>query len=224
MHRISLVIFDSDGVLVDSEPISSRVLAQALSNLGIQMSAEESRARFTGLTMEDVENLVASELGKPLPPDWLANFLHARAEVFKTDLREIPGAGETVRMLSQCGFEMCVASQARIEKTLLTLQLTGLLPYFEGRIFSASMVRRPKPFPDLFLHAASEMGHAPESCAVIEDSLPGVRAAGAAGMTVFGYAPNSDGAWALERAGACVFDDIGKLPEILAKLCAVPAS
>lgn len=211
----SLVIFDCDGVLVDSEPISHRILAEAISGLGLPMSAAESQALFAGLTLADVVKVVEARVEKSLPEDWLGRFEHMRAEAFKTELREVPGATEAVRSLRQRGIASCVASQARLEKSVLTLGLTGLLPYFEGKIFSASMVARPKPYPDLFLHAARTMGYAPGRCVVVEDTMLGIIAARAAGMRVLAYAHDDVERATLGQSAESVFDEMRELPALL---------
>jgi len=214
LEGISLVIFDCDGVLVDSELISNRVLADAMCKIGLRTSAKDAKVRFAGLTLANIVASVEGEIGRSLPPGWLQEFERARAEAFKTELREIPGALETVRLILRRGVAICAASQARVEKSILTLGLTGLLPYFEGKIFSSSMVPRPKPYPDLFLHAASQLRHEPKSCVVIEDTTSGLHAARAAGMRAYLYSKDADEA-TLREGGVNTFADMRKLPELL---------
>jgi HAD superfamily hydrolase (TIGR01509 family) len=209
--RFDLVIFDCDGVLVDSEPISARVLARHLEQIGLPMSHEEIDARFTGRSMMSCLETVENLRGKPLPGDFLAELQQETYEQFRADLKAVHGVAT---VLDSLRIPYCVASSGDHEKMRLTLALTGLRERFEGRIFSATEVPRGKPFPDLFLHAAKSMGAEPSRCAVIEDSEPGVRAAVAAGMTVFGYAERSD-AKRLEAAGAVVFDSMEQLPALL---------
>jgi len=214
---ISLVIFDCDGVLVDSEEISNRVLAEAITEAGLAMTSKEARAAFTGYRLADIVTEIEHRLGKRLPDKWLSKFEERRARGFRSELREIPGATTAVRGVLGAGLSLCAASQARLEKSLLTLQLVGLLEYFEGKIFSASMVEHAKPFPDLFLYAAQKMGHCPENCVVIEDTVMGVTAAKKAGMRAFGYSGHGD-AGPLRSAGAEVFDDMRLLPNLIAAI------
>jgi HAD superfamily hydrolase (TIGR01509 family) len=212
---ISLVIFDCDGVLVDSEEISNRLLAEAITEAGFAMTAEEAHAAFRGYRLADIATYVESRLGQRLPDQWLSKFEERRAVAFRSELKEIPGATTAVRGILAAGLSICAASQARLEKSLLTLQLVGLLKYFEGKIFSASMVERGKPYPDLFLYAAQKMGHCPENCAVIEDTVMGVIAANKAGMHAFGHSGRGN-TEALRSAGAEVFDDMRLLPNLIA--------
>jgi HAD superfamily hydrolase (TIGR01509 family) len=183
-----LVIFDCDGVLVDSEGISCRVLAEAIGRAGLPMSSDEARALFAGSTLEHVRSHVEEALKRPLEEGWLEAFDRERALAFDRELRAIEGAHDAVVAARSAGLQVCVASQARVEKTRMTLGLTGLLHLFDDKLYSAKMVPRPKPFPDLFLHAASQAGCLPSECVVVEDSIYGVRAAVAAGMRVFAYA------------------------------------
>lgn len=185
----ALVIFDCDGVLVDSEEVSNIVLAQAISDAGWPMSVAESRAAFVGGTMEDMVAAVEARLGRPLPEAWLRDFETARDEAFRDSLEPVAGVRELLELLRSEGIDFCVASQGRPEKMALTLGVTGLLPFFEGRMFSAFGVARPKPFPDLFTYAAEQMGQTPSRCVVIEDTAIGVSAAIAADMRVLWYAP-----------------------------------
>jgi HAD superfamily hydrolase (TIGR01509 family) len=212
---ISLVIFDCDGVLVDSEPISNRVLSEAITEAGLPTTCEEAKASFSGHRLAEIVTSIETRLGKPLPDQWLAQFEERRAEAFRRELKEVSGASRAVPAIRASGLSICVASQARLEKSLLTLKLVGLLEYFEGNIFSASMVERGKPYPDLFLYAAGKMGHAPERCAVVEDSVLGINAARAARMRAFGYA-GAGNACALRSAGAHVFREMRVLPGLLA--------
>jgi HAD superfamily hydrolase (TIGR01509 family) len=127
------------------------------------------------IELADIVASIETRLGKPLPDRWLAQFEERRAEAFRKELKEVSGATHAVTAILASGVSICVASQARFEKSLLTLKLVGLLEYFVGNIFSASMVERGKPYPDLFLYAAKKMGHAPERCAVVEDTVLGIK-------------------------------------------------
>ncbi len=211
MQRPKLVIFDCDGVLVDSEVISNDVLAQALSAEGLPTTLPEARRDYQGLLLSEVLSEAEAKLGRALPQDWLARYEHDRAEVFRRELRAVPGAAEAVTACTEAGLDVCVASQGKLEKIRLSLELTGLRALFAERaLFSAHLVPRGKPHPDLFLHAAEAMGVAPADCVVVEDSPSGVLAARAARMRVLGYAADSD-ADALQSAGAEVVWELGEI-------------
>ena len=212
MRAARLVIFDCDGVLVDSEPISNRVLARMLGEQGLQLTVAEARAAYQGMTLAQVLAAAAESLGRPLPQGWLARYERERTEAFREGLRSVPGVRECVQDVRGEGMAVCVASQGSLAKTRLSLALTGLSDLFEDSwLFSAEMVARGKPFPDLFLHAARAMGAAPAQSVVVEDTPSGVRAAVAAGMHVYGYAADSDRA-ALEGAGAEILLSPQELP------------
>ncbi len=202
-------------MLVDSEPISNAVLAQALTRVGLPTSAESALNEFRGLHMRDVVARTEARLGHALPGGWVESYEQARADAFRRLLGATPGAAEAVRAVSAAGLAVCVASQGRREKTELTLRLTGLRELFGANaVFSAYSVARGKPYPDLFLHAAAAMGVRPERCAVIEDTTVGVTAAVAAGMRVLGYAA-AGGADRLVAAGA---EAITSLSEVAVRL------
>lgn len=216
-----LTIFDCDGVLVDSESLSSVIYAETLSEFGYAIDAETVAARFTGFSMKSTIATVEADWGQSLPDDFAAT-VRARADMrFDQDLTAIPGIAAA---LNNLGDPRCVASSGQMRRIQRSLNKTDLMKYFDAAaLFSAQMVERGKPAPDLFLHAAREMGFAPQSCVVIEDSLPGVQAAAAAGMTVLGFAGGShigDGHEdRMRRAGVHdVFDDMAALPELLARL------
>jgi HAD superfamily hydrolase (TIGR01509 family) len=216
-----LVIFDCDGVLVDSEGISLGELTRAIVIAGGTMTEADVHAAFHGETLEAVEAGVAAHLGGALPDGFLDGFLAARRARFERELAAVAGAVEAVRELHALGWATCVASQGRVAKMEQTLRVTGLDALFPTeRIFSATMVARGKPAPDLFLHAAETCGFAPDVCVVVEDSALGVRAARAAEMRVLGYAgPEALGADAAERLaalGAEVFHDMRELPRRVA--------
>lgn len=206
-----LVIFDCDGVLVDSEPIANRLFATMLGEIGLPMTYEETVRQFMGRGQATVVTMIERRLGRPLPPGFMADFMTRMYAAFRRDLRPVPGI---VSALDQISAPICVASSGELAKIRTALDLTGLLPRFEGRLFSATEVARGKPFPDLFLDAAQRMGARPRCCAVIEDSPLGVQAGIAAGMHVFGYArlslPET-----LAAAGALVFSDMAALPGLL---------
>jgi HAD superfamily hydrolase (TIGR01509 family) len=204
---IRAVIFDCDGVLVDSEAISNRVLAGLLTEIGMPMTPEESVAAFMGRSWKTVV-AYADERGG-LPEGFRRRYLDAMFAVFEEELQPVTGVVDALDAIS---LPTCVASSASHEKMRFTLGHTRLWSRFEGRIFSATEVEHGKPAPDLFLHAAASMGWDPADCAVVEDSPAGVEAGLAAGMTVFGYA----GTTPAERLhGARVFTDMAELPALL---------
>jgi HAD superfamily hydrolase (TIGR01509 family) len=212
---VSLVVFDCDGVLVDSESISSRELAVSIRAAGLPISDAEVKAAFKGETLASVTSFVEQRLGRQLPATWLDEFQARRADAFRTELRAVPGARALVEAVMGEGIGVCVASQAALVKMELTLGLTGLRPLFsDDQLFSADMVPRGKPAPDLFLHAAARLGHGAESCVVIEDSVLGVIAARAAGMRAIAYAADGDSG-ALSDAGGELVHDLGEIAAIL---------
>jgi HAD superfamily hydrolase (TIGR01509 family) len=215
MQAFELVIFDCDGVLVDSEPISNRVMASAITEAGLSMTAAEATRAFEGMRLQDIQTEVEGRLGRELPASWLADFELRRAAAFKTGLDAIPGVANVLARLRAADIPICVASQASREKMELTLGLTGLMPHFKANVlFSSRMVERGKPHPDLFLLAASSMGFDPARCVVVEDGILGIRGGLRAGMRVLGYAPHGD-ADRLAREGATTFRSMTELPELL---------
>jgi beta-phosphoglucomutase-like phosphatase (HAD superfamily) len=212
-----LVIFDCDGVLVDSEEISSAVLAQTLTRCGLPTTLDDARRDYEGLLLRDIDMRARAKLGGPLPEDWIERFQAERSEVFRRELEPVAGAGEAVERIVAAGVPVCVASQGMLEKTRLSLALTGLDRFFSDDVlFSAWLVERGKPFPDLFLHAAEAMGVQAGDCTVVEDSVSGVTAAVAAGMRVIGYSATGNGrAGALRDAGAEVVGSMGDVPVLL---------
>ncbi|MFC9795730.1 HAD family hydrolase [Streptomyces sp. NPDC127584] len=186
--RYDLVIFDNDGVLVDSEPISNTLLAGYLTELGHLTTYEESLRDYMGSAMHRVHDLVQERSGQRLPEDFDAIF-HARVfAAFQAELEPVPGAAEVLRQLADAGVPYCVASSGSHERIRVGHRKTGLDVFFPDElVFSAEDVGRGKPAPDLFLHAAASRGVAPERCVVVEDSRLGVQAAVAAGMDVYGF-------------------------------------
>ena len=208
----SLIIFDCDGVLVDSESLANRVLTQALNEVGLAWSFDEVCRRLIGLSMKRCVELIEVELGQPLPADFLEQL---QRETFRSfydaPLQSIAGVSELIETLT---VDFCVASSGEPEKMRTTLGITKLLSHFEGKMFSAVQVARGKPAPDLFLFAAERCGVPAGECVVIEDSEPGVLAAVAAGMPVWGYAARGQ-AEQLRRAGARPFGSMADLPQLL---------
>jgi HAD superfamily hydrolase (TIGR01509 family) len=181
---IDLVVFDMDGVLVDSEPISCRVTAEMLSLSGYPISAEEVRERFLGISTPDMMRLVATDLGRPLPPGFRERLRDTLLTAYEQELRPIPGIEA---LLAWLPVPRCVASSSHPERIARSLELTGLYTGLAPHLFSSSMVQRGKPAPDLFLHVAARMGAQPARTVVVEDSEAGVRAGRAASMTVIGF-------------------------------------
>jgi HAD superfamily hydrolase (TIGR01509 family) len=216
MH--DLVIFDCDGVLVDSEVIANEVLARMLTREGLPTTLGEARRACQGLLLTDVRDRAQAKLGRPFPPDWIAEYEHERDEAFRRELEPVEGAADAVRRVKTAGMKICVASQGQLAKTRLTLGLTGLRDLFgPDALFSAYDVPRPKPDPALFLHAAATMKTEPSACVVVEDTPSGVTAAVAAGMRAIGYAADSD-EWALRNAGAEIIRSLDGLPQALGLL------
>jgi HAD superfamily hydrolase (TIGR01509 family) len=213
---IELVIFDCDGVLVDSEPISTRVLAQVLAEIGLPLSEAATEQQFMGRSRWESLEWIKQQLGRPVPESFVANWQSRVFEALRQELKPVPGVHA---VLDQLTVPSCVASGSDPARIRLSLELTGLLLRFAGRIFSSTEVARGKPAPDLFLFAAHSLGAAPSACVVVEDSVPGVQAAVAAGMPVLGYAARNS-AETLARAGAQTFDDMACLPALLERVAA----
>jgi D-ribulokinase len=214
-----VVIFDCDGVLVDSEGIALAVTRRRLGEAGLSLTDEETRERFLGLRLDSVVRRVETELGAPLPkafPDDLSR------EILTTFARELKGVEGVRQAVGGLRARACVASSSAPERLRLALRVTGYEALFAPNIFSAAEVAQGKPSPDLFLFAARAMGAAPKDCLVIEDSVAGVAAARAAGMTVFGFVGAShfrrpDEGADLTAAGAeLIFDDMARLPDLVA--------
>jgi HAD superfamily hydrolase (TIGR01509 family) len=208
-----LVIFDCDGVLVDTERIAVRVDAEVFARLGWAMSEDEVTERFLGRSDEDIGRELERRLGRPFPPGWEREFEPLYREAFQAWLRPVDGI---VEALDQITIQTCVASSGGHEKMRYTLGLAGLYERFAGRIFSVTEVSRGKPAPDLFLHAAGRMGATPPACVVVEDSRYGIEAALAAGMRAVGYGGGLTPSSRLEAAGATVLHDMRELPTLLA--------
>jgi HAD superfamily hydrolase (TIGR01509 family) len=206
-----LVIFDCDGVLVDSDRISLRIQAERISALGLEMSYEDCVRDFLGLGMPATLRILTERLGRPVPEGWETELDAAVRDGFRRELAPVAGIEEA---LEEIELATCVASSGSHEKMRLTLGLTGLWGRFAGRIFSADEVERGKPAPDLFLHAASRMSTRPERCVVVEDSPFGIAAAKAAEMRALGFAAATPAA-RLDGADA-VFTSMAELPGLVA--------
>ncbi len=215
------VLFDCDGVLVDSEPITNRVLAEMLGELGWPLTTDESMRIFTGKAVKDEADLIESKTGFRITPEWLHGFRERRNEALERDLTAIPNAPAAVRALfEQLDGRIACASGADRFKVELQLEKVGILDCFAGRIFSGHEMPRSKPAPDVYLAAAAALGVDPKRCAVVEDTVTGAMAGVAAGATVFGYSTGESGhsgPEALRSVGAMqVFSDMAELPALLA--------
>ncbi|MEF9905523.1 HAD family hydrolase [Streptomyces sp. P9-A2] len=213
--RYDLVIFDNDGVLVDSEPLSNRLLADYLTELGHPTSFEDSIRDYMGSAMHRVHDLVEERTGQRLPDDF-DDVFHARVfAAFERELKPVAGVVDVLETLAAEGVPYCVASSGSHERIRVGHRTTGLDRWFDDeRIFSSQDVGRGKPAPDLFLYAAQRMGVVPARCVVVEDSPLGVQAAVAAGMDVYGFTSMTP---AEKLAGATrLFADLRKLPDLWA--------
>jgi HAD superfamily hydrolase (TIGR01509 family) len=208
-----LVIFDCDGVLVDTERIAVRVDAQVFARLGWPMTESELIERFLGRSDEDIGRDLEQRLGRPFPAGWEAEFEPLYREAFEAELGPVEGVVEALDRIST---QTCVASSGSHEKMRYTLGLAGLYERFAGRIFSVTEVASGKPAPDLFLYAAGRMGVDPSACVVVEDSRYGIQAALSAGMRALGYGGGLTPPSLLEAAGAEVFHHMHELPDVLA--------
>lgn len=208
---IRSVIFDCDGVLVDSEEIANRALAGLLTEAGVPTSYDEAVDSFRGRSMDAVLEIAAERMGRPLPFDLSARYYETIKDVFERELKPVPGV---IEALDRIDLPNCVASNGPLHKMEVTLRITGMWERFEGRVFSADEVAAGKPAPDLFLHAAGRMGFDPSTTAVVEDSSLGVEAARSAGMRVFAYASHTTPD-DLATAGGQPFTDMADLPDLL---------
>lgn len=206
------MIFDCDGVLVDSEVISVKVDQMVLADLGWSISVEEIIDRFVGRSHAYFLEVVEEHLGRKLPDDWEDSYQHLYRQALARDLRLVDGIA---RALEKIDLPMCVASNGSHSKMEFTLKRAGLWSRFESRIFSASDVSQGKPAPDLFLHAASTLGFRPADCIVVEDSWAGVSAAIAAEMKVIAYTGGITSQHQLPTGEVTVIDHMSNLPEAI---------
>ncbi|TRC75090.1 HAD family phosphatase [Mesorhizobium sp. WSM4307] len=212
MQIPKLVIFDCDGILVDTENLANRRLAEWLTAAGYPTSFEYCRRNFSGRSMASVQKEIEERTEVRLGAEFVDRWNAGLPDLFSHGVEAIPYVREFIEAVRAAGIPYCVATSARISKMHITLGQTGLLPLFEHAMFSSTMVGRGKPFPDLFLHAAKSLGFAPADCIVIEDSVAGTQAGIAAGMRVFSYHgdPYSDRDGLIE-AGGILFDDMREL-------------
>jgi HAD superfamily hydrolase (TIGR01509 family) len=213
---IQLVIFDCDGVLVDSETVANQQFALALQSLGLDYTFEKTVASFMGRSLKSAFAQIEQELGKPIPPGFAAKLDNDTFAAFEQSLQPVGGIHDALATI-QARYETCVASSGDYKKMAVTLKKCALEDLFTKRIFSAVEVKNGKPAPDLFLYAAKKMGVAPEHCVVIEDSRFGVLAAKAAGMKALGYCAMTP-ALQLQEAGAQTFSSMVQLPALIGGL------
>ncbi len=211
---MELVIFDLDGVLVDSERIAVRIDTQVMAALGWPLTEAEVIRRFLGQTDEYMVREIEAHIGRRLPEGWETPYQHLYREAFETELRPVEGIPAALERIST---PSCVASNSSRRNLHLKLTATGLYRRFEGRTFSVDDVTHGKPAPDLFLHAAACLRVDPQACVVVEDSRFGVQAARAAGMRCLAYAGGLTPAGWLEGPATVVFDDMSELPRLLAE-------
>jgi len=208
------IIFDCDGVLVDSEPAAFDLLAEDLESHGLSLPRAEMERIFIGGTIAGV-HVKARTLGAALPDGWVTDFYERLYARLAQGTPLMPGVLDLLEALDAAGIPYAVGSNGSDRKMQVTLgQHPGLLDRFQDRLFSGQTLGAPKPAPDLYLHAARALGHPPADCAVIEDSPTGARAAAAAGIPCFGFAPHDDGA-ALAAEGAILFRSMADLPRLL---------
>lgn len=218
MKTIELVIFDCDGVLVDSEPLSMRVLLETIAETGLRFTPDEAYRRFLGRSLASTTKQLSSEFGVDLTHSALERMRHRLYELFRQELKPVVGIEKA---LDAIPVPFCVASSSQPERIRLSLEVTGLLSRFEPDIFSATMVSDGKPAPDLFLYAASTMGADPSRCLVIEDSPAGIMAARAAGMHVFAFTGASHASDPFHLASIhglepdLIFDNMSALPALI---------
>jgi len=214
MGRFDLVIFDNDGVLVDSEPLANAVLAEILTGYGLAVTTQDCIERYLGNTLGRVRALVEAELGHAIPADFEHRYRSTVYPRLAASVEAVPGVVGVLDRLEAAGVATCVASSAIHERIQITLSTAGLIHRFAGRLFSAEDVGRGKPAPDLFLHAAATLGADPARCAVVEDAPAGVEAANVAAMTAFGYAALTPRALLAGATGGIV-DDMADLADLL---------
>ena len=223
--KFDAVLFDCDGVLVDSEPITNGVLRDMLQERGWTLSTAECMRIFVGKAVKDEAALIEARTGQPLTEEWLVQFRERRNLGLVHGVKAITGAVEAIAQIHTLyqGRIACASGADRF-KVELQLEKCGLMPYFKGRIFSGHELPRSKPAPDVYLAAAAALGADPKRCAVVEDTVTGVTAGVAAGATVFGYSPaemGHDAPAALRAAGAhAIFTDMGALTGLLSDLAA----
>lgn len=208
MKNFELLIFDCDGVLVDSERVSNTVFLEMLAERGLHMSETQLIQEYVGMTMQSCLQLLTQRYGVAFDDGFKHELDTRMVKVYQQRLTAMPGVREVIENL---GIPFCLASNSTPDKIAFMLKLVELYDFFEGRIYSGTQVSKPKPAPDVYLLAASASGVTPEHCLVIEDTPTGIRAAKSAGMTVLGYAGLFDASQLLAAGADAVFDDMHKL-------------
>jgi HAD superfamily hydrolase (TIGR01509 family) len=213
MARFDLVIFDCDGVVVDSERIVFEVFGSFIRSLGVHLTDAETRERFLGRTLAECMTIVEGLRGAPPPPGAFERYCEDRDRVLREHVRPVAGIRDVLENLT---IPYCIASSGGYDKMRITLGVSRLMPFFEGRLFSATEVPRGKPAPDIFLLAAQRMGASPARTAVVEDTVNGVLAGCAAGMTVLGFVDLTPAERLVEAGASRTFADMRELPALLA--------
>jgi HAD superfamily hydrolase (TIGR01509 family) len=213
-QNLRLVIFDCDGVLIDSEGPASRLVAAEITALGWPMTEVESRALFIGRRLSDIPAVVEARLGRPVPTGWIPQLRDKMIAMLAEDVEPIAGAREVLLATAALGVPFRIASNSSHEEMAVKFQRVAMVELVAGRMHSARDVARGKPAPDVFLHAAAAAGVPPAACLVVEDSVPGAQAARAAGMACIGLAPHGDDP-ALREAGAVLIRSFSELPVLL---------
>ncbi len=214
--KFEAVLFDCDGVLVDSEPITNRVLREMLGELGWKLTQDECMRHFVGKSLKEELSIIAAETGRTVDSTWLSEFQLRRNAALMEQLTPIPSIHDAVhRIHAHLDGRIACASGADRIKVEMQLRKVGLMDYFDGRIFSGYETPRSKPFPDVYLAAAEALRVDPRRCAVVEDTVTGVTAGVAAGAMVFAYLPHGDPAALREAGAARIFADMADLPLLL---------
>lgn len=218
-RNFDLVIFDCDGVLMDSEKVSARVVAADMTEHGVPITPEAAMARFVGMSLKHMKPLIEAERGAPLPADWNARMIQKIALAMSHEVTEIPGARAVLESLDREGIPWRIASNSADAEMDAKFTRTGFLAITEGRTHSAPRLfargGQPKPAPDVFLDAARAQGVPPHRCVVIEDSAPGVAGAVAAGMTCYGFAPHGEGSALLAAGATGIIRTLDAVPALL---------
>ncbi len=219
-----LVIFDCDGVLVDSESLAAEALANSIIDMGYAITTHETQKMFLGCSLDMVINILKTDLNLTVDDQFKSRYLNKLHERMYKDLKPIQKIHQTISKIKNINRvkTMCVASNGEAETVLISLKITELVSFFDNNIFTASDVLYGKPNPDLFLYTAQKMGFAPSQCVVIEDSMHGIKAATAAGMAVFGYVREQQTSHEVQRcfvsSGAKTFVKMDQLPSLIANI------
>ena len=214
--KFDAVLFDCDGVLVDSEPITNGILRDMLGELGWHMTQQQCMALFVGRALKEETEMIERHTGRPVDAEWIQSFQERRNAALLERLGAIPNIHAAVHAIhAQFGGRIACASGADRFKVEMQLRKVDLMQYFEGRIFSGYETPRSKPFPDVYLAAAEALQVDPRRCAVVEDTVTGVTAGVAAGACVFGYSPTVGAATLIAAGASAVFADMAELPSLM---------